>query len=245
MSRKRWSAVVLAAGLLLVFLLLFPCLQKIRNGERWVYSANSLRQIGYAFQSYHEVNEKLPPAAIRGEMGQDLLSWRVAILPYIEQDILHKQFRLDESWDSHPNKPLSETTPRCYVPVFGGSDNPGLTRYQVLVGPGTAFERPGLTWTDFSDGRGSTLLIAEAEVPVVWSKPVDMAYNPAGPLPRLGAGYTKPVHFLCREVNRHPGFVACFADGSARFIRGSTDESVVRALITRNGGEPVDVFSLD
>ena len=184
-------------------------------------------------------------AEVNDKDGKPILSWRVALLPYIEEYPLHTQFRLDEPWDSPHNKQVSETTPRCYRPILGHSDDPGLTRYQALVGPGTAFERPGLTWDDFPDGRGSTLLVVEAGDPVPWSKPADLAYDPNGPLPRLGAGYTKPVHFLCREVRREPIFVAVFADGSVRFIRSSTDEGVLRAVITRNGGESVDVSGLE
>ena len=51
-----------------------------------------------------------------------------------------------------------------------------------------------------------------------WSKPADLVYDPGKPLPPLGGAFTKPVHFLCYEVKRRPGFNACFADGSARFI---------------------------
>src|SRR5262249_35686343 len=127
----------------------------------------------------------------------------------------------------------------------GGRDAPGLTRYQGFVGPGTAFERKGLTWADFPDGRSKTLLIVEAAEPVPWSKPADMAYDPVGPLPALGGAWTKPVHFLRREVRRDPGFVACFADGSVRFIRQSVDEKVLRALITRNGSEAVDLSDVE
>jgi hypothetical protein len=41
------------------------------------------------------------------------------------------------------------------------------------------------------------------------------------------------------------GFNAAFADGTVRFIDAGTPEAVLRALITRNGGEPVDVSKLD
>jgi len=85
----------------------------------------------------------------------------------------------------------------------------------------------------------------EAGEPVPWAKPADLGYDPASPLPSLGAGFTKPIHFLRREIRRNPGFVACFADGTTRFIRMSTDESVLRAVITRNGGERVNLSSLE
>jgi hypothetical protein len=220
-------------------------MQEVRDDQGWVRSTASIKQIGLALHIYHEVNGHLPPAVIRDKDGRPLYSWRVAILPFIEQGPLYKEFNLDEPWDSEHNKQFIEKMPRTYAPALGGHDGPGLTRYQVFVGPGTAFEKPDLSWADFPDGLNTTLLVVEAAEPVIWSKPVDLTYDPNSPLPQLGAGYTKPVHFLCREVWRNPGFVASFADGSARFIRTSTDERLIRAIITRNGGERVDVSDLE
>jgi hypothetical protein len=166
-------------------------------------------------------------------------------LPFLEEDALYKRFNLDEPWDGPHNQALLAQTPRCYSPAGGGPDAPGLTRYQVFVGPGTAFERDGLTWADFPDGPAETILVAEAGVAVPWSEPADLAYSPERPLPPLGGVFHKPSHFLCYEVGRTPGFVACFADGEARFVSGKTDEGTVRGLITRNGGEKVNVSRLE
>jgi hypothetical protein len=183
-------------------------------------------------RSYHEDNGHLPPAVVRGKDGQPLYSWRVLLLPYLEQERVYEQFKLDEPWDSEHNKKLQEETPHCYLP-WGGNDPPGLTRYQVFVGPGTAFERDGLTWADFPKGLAKTLLVVESAEPVPWSKPAELTYDPADPLPALDGAFGKPVHVLCYEVSRTPGFTACFADGSTRFIPSDTDEKSLRSLISR------------
>jgi len=230
MSRIKWAVlllVLLSCGLLL------PCTQKVREDEGWVRSAYSLHQIGIALQAYHEDNGHLPPAVVRGKSGQPLYSWRVFLLPYLDEDSLYRQFRLDEPWDSAQNSKLLEQSPRCYDPALGGNDDPGLTRYQVFVGPGTAFERDGLTWTDFPNRLSDTLLVVEAGHPVPWSKPADLSYDPAGPLPPLGGAFGMPVHVLCYELWRTAGFNACMADGSTRFIPSDTDEKALRGLINR------------
>ncbi|QEL19483.1 hypothetical protein [Limnoglobus roseus] len=126
------------------------------------------------------------------------------------------------------------------MPIFGDDDPLGTTRYQVFVGPGTAFERDGLTWDDFPDGVADTLLVAEAGEPVPWSKPADLVYDPNGPLPPLGRGYKKPVKLACRVLWLNPGFAAVLGEGRGRFFRWPSDEATVRALITRNGGEKVN-----
>jgi hypothetical protein len=204
-----------------------------------------MRGIGVALQSYHEVYGELPPAVVRGKDGEPLYSWRVALLPFLEETNIYREFKLDEPWDSEHNKKFLEPTPRCYQPAGGGNDAPGLTRYQVIVGPGTAFERDGLTWDDFPDGLSSTLVVVEAGEPVPWSQPADLTYDPVRPLPPLGGAFRKPVHFLCYELWRNSGFTAGFADGRARFIRSDTAEKTIRGLITRNGGEKVDASRLD
>jgi hypothetical protein len=244
-SRKRWSIAVLVAIGVICLLLFSPYFfPTVRINQQWVESSYSIKLIALAIQNYHEVNGQLPPAVVRDKDGRPLYSWRVALLPYLEHDSLYLQFRLDEPWDSPHNEPLSRTTPRCYAPARG-DDPDGLTRYQVLVGPGTAFEKGGLTWADFPDGREHTLLVVEAGQPVPWAKPVDVGYDPAGPLPSLGAGYTKPIHFLRREIRRNPGFAVCFADGTTRFIRSPPDETLLRAVTTRNGGERVNLSQLE
>jgi hypothetical protein len=217
---------------------------KVMDGEGWESSFSRVHDIGAAFRAYQQENGRLPPAVVRDQAGRPLYSWRVLLLPYLAQEDVYKQFKLDESWDGPENRTLAEKTPRCYRP-WSGADPQGLTRYRVPVGPGTAFERDGLTRDDFPDGLAETLLVAEAGEAVPWSKPEELAYDPGGTLPALGGAFAKPSHFLCYEVAREPGFNAAFADGSARFIRGNAGEAALRALFTRNGGEKVDWSKLE
>jgi hypothetical protein len=246
MRRSRWLLYGLVALCLAGCLVLLPCTVQVLDGEGWVRSAVRLQEVGLALRTYHDVHGKLPPAVVTAKDDKPLYSWRVLLLPFLAEDELYKQFHLDEPWDSPHNKTLLGKTPWCYVPALGANkDGPGLTRHQVLVGPGRAFEREGLTWDDFPDGLANTLLVVEAGEPVPWTKPADLAYHPGEPLPPLGGVFEKPVHFLCYELWRKPGFVGCFADGTTRFISSKNDERTIRSLITRNGGEKVDASGLD
>jgi hypothetical protein len=193
-------------------------------------------QIALAIHSYYDDHGELPPAVVTDKAGKPLYSWRVMLLPYLEQDALYKQFRLDQAWDSPHNKKLAVETP---MPFSIGDDGPGLTCFQVLVGPGTAFERPGLKFKgDFPDGTSNTILVVEAKEPVPWSKPVDLVYDPNGPLPKFGGRLTIATsRFLHCKFGYKPCFTACLANGSALSILSDTDEKIIRALITRNGGE--------
>jgi hypothetical protein len=124
--------------------------------------------------------------------------------------------------------------PEVYAPVGVKTDEPFVTFYQVFVGPRTAFEpldgAQKIRIPSIIDGAANTIAIVEAGKPVPWTKPDDLAFQPAGPLPNLGG--------LFKD-----GFNAAFVDASVLFVAWGADrkeqERLLKALITRNGGEPV------
>jgi hypothetical protein len=178
--------------------------------------------------NYHDMHGRLPPAVVYGEDGKPLHSWRVLILPFIEQEELYKQFRRNEPWNSPHNLPLLEKMPATYAPPPGKAWKvpPDHTVCQVFVGKDSAFEgREGLRLPgDFPNGASNTLLIVEAGAPVPWTKPQDLPYDPDGPLP--------DVRGLFKD-----GFRAALVDGSVRWIDSKTSEQSLRAAITRNGAD--------
>ncbi len=170
----------------------------------------------------------MPTNAIYDKNGKPLLSWRVAILPFIEQDNLYKQFHLDEPWDSDHNKKLSYAIPKIYL-LPGDTKKHELpsTYYQAFVGPHAAFE--GKTAlripNSFPDGTSNTVWTAEAAEAVPWTKPDDIVYDPKK-MPKLG------FHFGDR---RNVGFV----DGSVRALKKTIPESTWHLLIQRDDGQVI------
>jgi hypothetical protein len=198
-------------------------------------SENNLKHIGLALHCYHDVYGAMPDAAIRDAKGKALLSWRVAILPYVEQGNLYNQFKLDEPWDSKHNKKLLDSMPDLFAPtVQGKKGKTNATYYQVFTGPDTMFDPKAargsgaatlnLRLTQITDGTSHTAMVVEAAKPVPWTKPDDLAYDAKKPLPKLGG--------LFRE-----GYHVVFADGSIRMVARSAKERDLRAMITPNGGE--------
>jgi len=176
---------------------------------------------------------------VRGKDGQPLLSWRVSILPFLEESALYAEFHLVEPWDSPHNKLLLKKMPRVYA-AFGGGDSvgPDSTLYQVFTGKGTAFERDGLVMPrDFTDGLANTILVIEAGLAVPWTQPVDLLYLADGPLPELGGLFKGPTRFS--NWNQIRGMNAAFADGSVQFLTPPIQQETLRGMITRNGGERV------
>jgi hypothetical protein len=168
---------------------------------------------------------------VYGEDGIPLHSWRVLILPFIEEEPLYREFRLDEPWDSPHNLSLLPRMPTTYAaPGRKKSKMPAYhTVCHVFVGKGAAFEgREGLQLPqDFPDGTSCTFLFVEAGKPVPWTKPEELSYAPDQPLPDLACIFKD-------------GFRACVADGTRRWVPKGTSEATLRAAITRNGGDEPD-----
>ena len=178
------GAAAIGAGLLL------PAVQKVREAAGRAQGANNLKQIALAIHNYHDANGRFP-ADITDKNGKPLLSWRVAILPYIEQDNVYKLFKLDEPWDSENNKLAASVAIKTYLSPQAPVANPaGLTHYQGFVGPGTMFEAgKKLTFADVTDGTSNTIMVVETADAVQWAKPGGIAFDPKKPLPKLvGAG---------------------------------------------------------
>jgi len=68
--------------------LLLPAVQGARESARRTHCANNLKQIGTALQVYQAAMGTFPP----GSVTANQLSWRVFILPQLEQQALHDKF---------------------------------------------------------------------------------------------------------------------------------------------------------
>jgi hypothetical protein len=86
-----------------------------REVSRQYQCRNNLKAIGLALYNYADAHGgTLPPAYVADAHGRPLYSWRVLILPYIEQRPLYDRFHLDEPWDSPNNRTLIASMPFTY-----------------------------------------------------------------------------------------------------------------------------------
>ncbi len=203
-----------------------------RHPARRAQCVNNLKQIALAMHNYESANSSLPPAAITDRQGRPLLSWRVALLPYLEEQVLYNKFHLDEPWNSPHNLTLLGEMPPVYACPSDPTRPSGRTNYQVIIDPHSAF-RPDfkpVRFADIPDGNSNTLLVVETLQTVPWTAPDDIPAHVATP------------QFV--EFSHHSGgFNASFVDGSVRFLKSSLAPAAFRALITRDGGEVVDASS--
>ncbi len=202
-----------------------------RETDLIVKSASNLSRIAKAIHAHLDANNyDFPAAAIASRNGTPLLSWRVAILPYLgkTEKALYAEFKHDEPWDSPHNKALLAKMPKVYAPLVSKKGEKNVTYYQGFVGGGALFDKnQKVNINNVTDGTSNTLMIVEAETPVPWTKPEDLSFAAGKPLAKLGGQFKD-------------GFVAVTADGAPRFIKKSMEPRLLMEMITRGGGEVID-----
>lgn len=188
---------------------------------------NNLKQIGLALHNYHDVYGKFPAVANFDKQQKPFLSWRVHLLPYLEQEQLYKQFHLDEPWDSEHNKKLIPAMPMVYG-CPGSNAGLGLTTYLAPVSKQTMFtgDNKQIRIPEVLDGLSNTIFVVDADDKhaVTWTKPEDLKYDANQPWNGL--------------VGHHGDMcVALFVDGSVHTLRQRIRPEILCGLFTRAGGE--------
>ena len=223
--------VVLNVDLKLVGELVATTVARARASAGRSQCVNNLKLITLAMHNYHSKKKSFPPAYNQGPDGKPLLSWRVHILPYLDQQqALYAEFHLDEPWDSPHNKALIAKMPAVYAcPSVPGLAESGKTTYLGPRGEKTMFPGArGVEIKEVTDGTSNTILVIEgnADQAVVWTRPDDW---------ELGENPDMKTLF-----GTHIGGTnAAFADGSVHFLRDIVRPEVIRKLMTRNGGEVI------
>ena len=130
-----------AAAVICVFLVMQPALQSPRESPPRTQCMNNLKQITIAIENYHVRYGSFPPAYVADATGRPLYSWRVLILPFMDQQALYRAFHLDEAWDGPNNRKLSQI-PLAAFHCPSDEQDATTTDYLAVVGPNTVW--PGV-----------------------------------------------------------------------------------------------------
>ncbi len=200
--------------------------QRTRRGT----NADNFKRILLAVHNYHDAYKVFPPRnEVRDKQGSSGLSWRVHLLPFVDEQKLYVAFHLDEPWDSPHNRTLIERMPNVYQSDWFGR-KPGYTTFLAPVGEDTVFGGPKATRIqDILDGTSNTVVLVEAkpELAVPWTAPQDYNFDPNVP----GRGL---------DVGTDGRFLAGFADGSVQRLRGNIEPELLLRLFRKNDGRTVD-----
>ena len=192
-------------------------------------SENNMKQISLGMINQNDASGAFqgPFAAGAANRGH---SFRVGLLPYIEQNDLAKRIDLTQPWDSAKNAPFTGAVVPTYLDPTNLASVGTATPYRLFVGPGALFDGGAKMpkYQDVTDGTSNTILYVAATQTVPWASPQELPFGPGVPLPPLGSPQAD-------------GFLAAMADGSVRYVKRTIPDADLRSLITKAGGEVVNI----
>jgi prepilin-type processing-associated H-X9-DG protein len=231
------GSALLVVGLVKLGARLLPALSGHEAAAERALCADNLRRIAEAMSLYEQANGCFPPAYLADKHGKPMHSWRVLLLPYLDEQDLADRYNFNEPWNSANNRAVTDVT----LGLFQCPSQPGVvgpvTNYMMVVGSHTISNgREPRRIAQITDGLGNTIMLVEvADSTTPWAEPEDLHFD--------------KLHFTIngrtrRELpeisSHHPhGANVAFCDGSVRLLKDSTSPHLVKALLTVDGGEAV------
>jgi hypothetical protein len=220
------------------------------QGRQQALCKSNLRNLVLGMQNHQDQRGDLPPLYIADPQGRPLHSWRVLLLPYMEQQLLFQQIRLNEPWDSEHNRQFHSQMPSFYLcPSSSHSRESGLTSYFSIAGEGAPLEpltlmslddqairlyRSNTSLGSIQDGASNQIMVFEATgYSVNWMQPVDPTFEEL----RMSAGGDEKG-----IGSHHAGAIAnaAMGDGLIVTLRAGTPPHVLRSLLHREDGQVLD-----
>ncbi len=228
-----------------------------------IKDTNKLKTLTLAMHNYHDAAKSFPASSTSDAKGKPLQSWRIALLPYLEQSELYEKIKKDEPWDSPYNQQFHAKMPDAFASPFLTDEQTkkGVTNYVVVVAtkkPKPADDRnerfdhattPAFSgpnrWSGiaaFMDGLSNTLLIVERTKPVCWMDPEgDLTFEVAAKgINKDPDGLGSPT----KDDFGTGGINVAMGDGSSVFLPDIVPEDSLKAFLTRGGGESWSGFDL-
>ena len=233
-SKTPILIIALAVVALLVYILFGPTGPAVwaeREAGRRRQCQFNLKQIGLALLSYEQANRCFPPAVFTDKRDKPAMSWRVAILPYLEQQALYQQYDSKEPWDSPHNRALGNAPLEFFHCPSDPGSTPTETNYVRIVGKDTVGGIPNeaVKFSDITDGTSRTIMVVEISgLHINWAEPRNVTADEFMKMVAKG-----------RASNHPGGFQAAMADGSVHFISYGIAPKTLRSLLLRNDGQPV------
>lgn len=227
---KKWYQITVVewfviAGIIVVLVgLLLPPTTHTHGDGRRSWTSNNLKNIGLALHNYHDTYDSLPPVVVTDSDGRPLYSWRVLLLPFLEQQDLYDQFDLSQPWDSETNRPLAESVPYLLEsPYLIADEHPGMTTYLAVVDPEgkrtIMLPQEGRSFDEVPCELGRVAMVVEkVEHPVIWTKPDDIT-----PLELIDAAKM--------EQNDVSYFPVLLGDGSVQWMPRDDPKQLKECLI--------------
>ena len=229
-SSYRVAVAILGFGVLFWML---PETGNAREAARRSGCINNMRNIALAIANYESVHGHFPPAYLSDENGVPMHSWRVLILPYLDEQSLYEKYDFNEPWDGPNNRNLAGQMPIVYRCPSDRSAATEETSYLAILGDHTMWPYAESRRRDeIKDPIGQTILLVENDdARTNWMKPADVEYDDV-----FDNSIGKSVACISSE---HSGGVAIVTkvDVRARALEERIDRDFLKAALTVDGGE--------
>jgi len=226
--------------------------ERLRSQALW-----NARVIALGLHTYADINKAFPPAILNGPDGRPWHSWRVLLLPYLDEVELYERYQFDEPWDGPNNRKLLDEMPAVYGDAVHGDNDEDYTHFVAVTGDGMAFSAEGGAFdgdgdaaqvrraarqagtrvSAFTDEMSNSILVGsiDPERKIPWTKPEDIVVGED--FPGIGAkgGFAAP-HALGGDRSG----IFLFADYTAFALATGISDGALRKLLTIAGGETVD-----
>lgn len=229
-----------------VIIFLFFCVMIIRalipsqSSKQKLHCYNNLRKIGQAIHNYHTVCGCFPPAYIADENGEPMHSWRVLILPFLDEGPLYDRYDFDQPWNGPDNRRLLREVVDAYrCPSDHAEDEtrPASTEtsYVAVMGDGTVWPGAELrSFADVTDGAENTILLVEIEDSGIhWMEPRDLHIRQMAPT--INAEHGQGV-----SSSHDVGANILSVDGAFHFLLETTTPKELRGMLSAAGDEVVE-----
>ncbi|HBO43847.1 MAG TPA: hypothetical protein DD670_07945 [Planctomycetaceae bacterium] len=240
-----WAVFGGVVGLFVVAL--WPQSSAVPEAQRSVTCVNNLKSIALALFNYHDAHGCFPPTVVRDAQGRPMHSWRVLLLPYLDEDALYREYNFNEPWNGPNNRRLAARMPRVFQCPGAKKDlNQTRTSYVAVTGPGTLWPDSGrIALGQIADAPADTLLLVEvADSDIDWLEPRDMRLDALVSRPASTTGVPSSSRHKGRETyffrSTDRGGLIALADGSIDFLAKPLSHEDLSALASIDGGETIN-----
>ncbi len=244
-----WELLIASGTFSFFVFLLSPAVRIAHETNQRGSCASNLKQLSLAILMFEDLRKAFPASReVHNESGF-LHSWRLSVYPLLLQPPIDgPSYQKNKRWDSPENMAVTSIQfPQFALQCPAHKTDAIEAHYFAIVGERTMWPPDrGRKVSEITDGTANTILLIEApHKPIPWAKPEDLSFDEAVELltspPTEDYGHAVRSGFFYKPVR---GINVAFADGSAQWIEVPISKAAAEALLTVDGGEPINPDNL-
>jgi len=187
-------------------------IEQTQKAANEVRDMNRMRQAALAAFNYESVYREMPFLSDKDETSAEL-SWRVRLLPYLEEAPIYDQLKRSEGWESSANRDFTDKMPAVF-----GKDSTSMSDI-AFIQPDAPVQR----LAGIIDGTSNTFMLLQYKAGQPWLSPKNLSVDEAVKL------YMNLAEGETLLAARYDGSVQKLAKGDM------TEEEFRSALIPNDG----------